>query len=71
MSFNQILGILLRRGWIAVLTALSALAVALAVLQYVPGSYDAVATASIDPTVDPITGARRPPNFCRATCLSS
>ncbi len=48
--------ILWRRGWIAALTLLSAMLVAGGVLLFVPGRYDAVATASIDPGhLDPIT----------------
>ena len=55
MSIGQILVILWRRGWIAALTLLSALCVAAGVLLLVPGRYDAVATASIDPGgVDPL-----------------
>ena len=55
MSISQVLLILWRRGWITLLTFLSALLVALAVLELVPGRYDAVATASIDPGgIDPI-----------------
>ena len=56
MSIGQVLMILWRRGWITLLTFLSALLVAMAVLEFVPGRYDAVATASIDPGgIDPIT----------------
>jgi uncharacterized protein involved in exopolysaccharide biosynthesis len=48
--------ILLRRGWIVVLALLSTMIVAGGILLFVPGRYDAVATASIDPgSVDPIT----------------
>jgi len=55
MSIGQILVILWRRGWIAALTLLSALCVAVGVLLLVPGRYDAVATASMDPGgVDPL-----------------
>ena len=55
MSIGQILVILWRGGWIAALTLLSALCVAAGVLLLVPGRYDAVATASIDPGgVDPL-----------------
>ena len=56
MSISQVLVILLRRGWIVVLTLLTATIVAGGVLLFVPGRYDAVATASIDPgNVDPIS----------------
>ena len=49
MSLYQVLVILWRRGWIVVLTFLSAVVAASGVLLLVPGRYDAVATASIDP----------------------
>jgi polysaccharide biosynthesis transport protein len=56
MSVSQILLILLRRAWIVVLALLTTTIVAAGVLLFVPGRYDAVATASIDPgNVDPIT----------------
>ena len=56
MSVSQILLILLRRGWIVILTLLTAMIVAGGVLFFVPGRYDAVATASIDPgKIDPIS----------------
>ena len=56
MSISQVLVILLRRGWIVVLTLLTAMITAGGVLLFVPGRYDAVATASIDPgNVDPIS----------------
>ncbi len=56
MSVTQILVILLRRAWIVVLALLSTMIVAGGVLLAVPGRYDAVATASIDPgSVDPIS----------------
>ena len=56
LSVSQILAILLRRAWIVVLSLLTTTIVAGAVLLFVPGRYDAVATASIDPgNVDPIT----------------
>jgi polysaccharide biosynthesis transport protein len=56
VSISQVLVILLRRGWIVVLTLLSAMIVAGGVLLFVPGRYDAVATASIDPgNVDPVS----------------
>ncbi len=48
MSVSQVLVILWRRGWITALTFLSAMLVAAGVLLFVPGRYDAVATASID-----------------------
>jgi uncharacterized protein involved in exopolysaccharide biosynthesis len=58
MSPGQVLGILWRRSWIAALTLISAIVVAGGVLLFVPGRYDAVATASIDPgRSDPISGA--------------
>jgi polysaccharide biosynthesis transport protein len=56
VSISQVLVILLRRGWIVVLALLTALIVAGSVLLFVPGRYDAVATASIDPgNTDPIS----------------
>ena len=56
MSVSQILLILMRRAWIVVLALLTTTIVAAAVLLFVPGRYDATATASIDPgSVDPIT----------------
>ena len=56
MSISQVLIILLRRGWIVVLALLTTMIVAGGVLLFVPGRYDAVATASIDPgNVDPIS----------------
>ena len=58
MSVSQILVILLRRGWIVLLSLLTTTIVAGGVLLFVPGRYDAVATASIDPgSVDPISDA--------------
>ena len=56
MSVSQILVILLRRAWIVVLTLLTTVIVAGGVLLFVPGRYDATATASIDPgNLDPIS----------------
>ncbi len=56
MSVSQILVILLRRVWIVLLALLTTVIVASGVLLFVPGRYDAVATASIDPgNVDPIS----------------
>jgi polysaccharide biosynthesis transport protein len=56
MSVSQILVILLRRGWIVLLSLLTTMIVAGGVLLLVPGRYDATATASIDPgSVDPIS----------------
>ena len=56
MSVSQILVILLRRAWIVLLALLTTAIVAGGVLLFVPGRYDAVATASIDPgNVDPIS----------------
>jgi len=56
MSVSQVLAILLRRGWIVLLSLLTTMIVAGGVLLFVPGRYDAIATASIDPvTVDPIS----------------
>ena len=56
MSVSQILTILLRRAWIVLLALLTTTIVAGAVLLFVPGRYDAIATASIDPgSVDPIS----------------
>src|SRR6202142_844446 len=46
----------MRRSWIVILTLLSTVIVAGGVLLFVPGRYDAVASASIDPgNVDPIS----------------
>jgi uncharacterized protein involved in exopolysaccharide biosynthesis len=48
--------ILWRRGWIVVLTFLCAVVAAAGVLTFVPGRYDATATASIDPGgLNPVT----------------
>jgi len=56
VSVSQILVILLRRAWIVMLALLTTVIVAGGVLLFVPGRYDAVATASIDPgNIDPIT----------------
>ena len=56
MSVSQVLLILLRRAWIVVLALLTTTIVAGGVLLFVPGRYDAVATASIDPgNIDPIS----------------
>jgi uncharacterized protein involved in exopolysaccharide biosynthesis len=56
VSVSQILVILLRRAWIVVLALLTTVIVAGGVLLFVPGRYDAIATASIDPgNVDPIS----------------
>jgi polysaccharide biosynthesis transport protein len=56
VSISQVLVILLRRGWIVVLSLLSAMIVVGGVLLFVPGRYEAVATASIDPgNTDPIS----------------
>ena len=56
MSVSQILMILMRRAWVVLLTLLTTTIVAGAVLLFVPGRYDAIATASIDPgNVDPIS----------------
>ena len=56
MSLSQILLILWRRSWIVVLTLLVAATVAIGVLLFVPGRYDATATASIDPSgIDPVS----------------
>ena len=56
MSVSQILVILLRRAWIVMLALLTTVIVAGGVLLFVPGRYDAVATASIDPgNIDPIS----------------
>ena len=56
MSVSQILVILMRRAWIVMLALLTTVIVAGGVLLFVPGRYDAVASASIDPgNVDPIS----------------
>src|SRR5271170_5315444 len=57
MSLQQVLYILWRHLWIAVLAFASTLVGAAAVVGFVPARYDAVATASIDPgQADPISG---------------
>jgi polysaccharide biosynthesis transport protein len=56
VSVAQVALILMRRSWIVALALLTTATMAAAVLLFVPGRYDAVATASIDPgTVDPIS----------------
>ena len=56
MSLSQVLYILWRRAWIVALTFICALIVAGGVLLLVPGRYDAIATASIDPgSINPVT----------------
>ena len=56
VSVSQILVILMRRVWIVMLALLTTVIVAGGVLLFVPGRYDAVASASIDPgNVDPIS----------------
>ena len=56
MSVSQILVILMRRAWIVMLALLTTVIVAGGVLLFVPGRYDAVATASIDPgNLDPLS----------------
>ena len=57
MSVGQVLAILLRQAWILVLTLLSAVVAAWAIMQFVPGRYEAHATASVDPGhVNPVSG---------------
>ena len=59
MSLSQVMYILWRRGWIVALTFVFALMVAGGVLIFVPGRYDATATASIDPgNINPVTDDR-------------
>ena len=48
MSVSQILVILLRRAWIVMLALLTTVIVAGGVLLFVPGRYDAIASASIE-----------------------
>ncbi len=56
MSLSQVMYILWRRGWIVALAFLFALMVAAGVLTFVPGRYDATATASMDPgNINPVT----------------
>ncbi len=56
MSVTQILVILVRRSWIVILALLTTVIVAGGVLLFVPGRYDATATASIDPgNLDPLS----------------
>ena len=58
MSISQVLLILWRRSWIVMLTLFVTTIVAVGVLLFVPGRYDAVATASIDQgSIDPVTEA--------------
>jgi succinoglycan biosynthesis transport protein ExoP len=55
VSVSQILVILLRRSWIVLLALLTTVCVAGGVLLFVPGRYDATATASMDPgNLDPL-----------------
>ncbi len=57
MSVGQVLAILLRQAWILVLTLLSAVIAAWAVMQFTPGRYEAHATASVDPGhINPVSG---------------
>src|SRR5208337_688889 len=57
MSLMLVLQILRRRIWIVGFTVLTTLIGAVLVMLLVPARYDAVATASIDPSVsDPISG---------------
>ncbi len=56
MSIGQVLLILWRRSWIAALAFGITMVVAVGILAFVPGRYDATATASIDPgAIDPVT----------------
>src|SRR5277367_2480693 len=56
MSVSQILVILMRRAWIVMLALLTTVIVAGGVLLFVPGRYDATATASMDPgNLDPLS----------------
>ncbi len=56
MSVSQILVILFRRAWIVLLALFTTVIVAGGVLLFVPGRYDATASASIDPgNIDPIS----------------
>jgi protein tyrosine kinase modulator len=56
VSVSQILVILFRRAWIVLLALLTTVIVAGGVLLFVPGRYDASASASIDPgNIDPIS----------------
>jgi polysaccharide biosynthesis transport protein len=61
VSISQLLGILLRRVWIFMLTLLSTIITVVAALQFAPARYEAHATASIDPgsSGDPISTPRR------------
>ena len=54
MSLHQVLTILLRRSWIVVLTFLTTVCLAGAILFLVPGRYDATATATVDPGDNPL-----------------
>ena len=56
MSISQVLTILGRRSWIVLLTLAAALIAAAAVLIFVPGRYDAIATATVDTDIDPVSG---------------
>jgi uncharacterized protein involved in exopolysaccharide biosynthesis len=55
VTLYQILLIFWRRGWILALTLLTTASVAGSVLLMVPGRYDAVATANVDPSASPLT----------------
>jgi uncharacterized protein involved in exopolysaccharide biosynthesis len=56
VSLSQVLVILWRRGWIAVLSFLSTMITVAGILLFAPARYDAHATMSIDPGgVDPIS----------------
>ena len=56
VSLSQVMYISRRRGWIVALAFLFALMVAAGVLTFVPGRYDATATASMDPgNINPVT----------------
>ena len=75
MSIGQVLLILWRRGWIVALAFLTAVSVAAAVLYFVPGRYDATATASIDPSgLDPVSatpgGSATAIGLMQETCSS-
>ncbi len=61
MSLSQVFYILWRRAWIVALTFIFALIVAGGILIFLPGRYDAVATASIDPgSINPVTDSVGP-----------
>jgi polysaccharide biosynthesis transport protein len=59
VTISQVLVILLRRGWIVLLALLTTMIAAGSIVLFVPGRYEATATATIDPgDIDPISETR-------------